>query len=161
MSHPAIVSTASLATPWRGADPFLFMAHHLDLYPQGDGALAPAATLDGRQPGSDFANKDGWNMYHGERVPGFPAHPHRGFETITIVPQGYVDHADSLGAAFGLEGLPNGSTWFDCAEAVPGYSEPSTVDTARTRTVYFVELFTPLVMSPPFQLVQPPPLSEY
>ena len=104
MTPSTILSVSPLSTPWRGAAPFLFMAHHLDLYPQGDGALAPAATLDGRQPGSDFANKDGWNMYHGERVPGFPAHPHRGFETITIVPQGYVDHADSLGgkARYGM-----------------------------------------------------------
>ena len=104
MSQSPILSTASLSTPWRGADPFLFMAHHLDLYPQGDGRLAPKASLAGRQMGSDFANKDGWNMYHGERVPGFPAHPHRGFETITIVTQGYVDHADSLGgkARYGM-----------------------------------------------------------
>lgn len=104
MTHPAILTVSSLTSPWRGADPFLFMAHHLDLYPEGDGALAPNTSLTGRQIGSDFANTDGWNMYHGDRVPGFPAHPHRGFETITIVPNGYVDHTDSLGgkARYGM-----------------------------------------------------------
>ena len=48
--------------------------------------------------GQDFAGVDGWNMYHGATVPGFPQHPHRGFETVTYVRQGWCDHSDSLGA---------------------------------------------------------------
>ena len=54
--------------------------------------------LAGRNIGQDFAGKDGWSMYHGDTVPGFPSHPHRGFETVTIVRNGRIDHSDSLGA---------------------------------------------------------------
>ena len=84
--------------PWRTDDPFLFCAHHLDAYPRGDARMAPAASLVGRRLGMDFSNLDGWSMYHGEVVPGFPRHPHRGFETITVTQTGLVDHSDSLGA---------------------------------------------------------------
>lgn len=86
------------APPWGTADPFLFCVHHKDAYPAGDGRFGPAASLAGREIGQDFSGKDGWRMYHGQAVPGFPSHPHRGFETVTITRRGYVDHADSLGA---------------------------------------------------------------
>lgn len=85
--------------PWPTPDPFLFCAHHDDHYPSGNEQLGPSSTLEGRSLGNDFEGKDGWNMYHGRTVPGFPVHPHRGFETITIVRRGLLDHADSLGAA--------------------------------------------------------------
>lgn len=90
---------AAPGMPWTTADPFLFCVHHRDAYPAGDAAMGvPAAARRGRNIGQDFAGKDGFSMYHGEHVPGFPAHPHRGFETITIVRRGFIDHSDSLGA---------------------------------------------------------------
>jgi redox-sensitive bicupin YhaK (pirin superfamily) len=88
-----------LGFPWETQDPFLFCAHHADAYPKGNDDLGPDASLEGRNIGQDFTLKDGWRMYHGDTIPGFPYHPHRGFETVTIAKEGLVDHADSLGAA--------------------------------------------------------------
>ncbi len=99
MSSP-IKAAHSLGFPWQTQDPFLFCVYHQDFYPKGNDHLGPSASLAGRALGQDFApSREGWRMYHGQRVPGFPAHPHRGFETVTIVNTGLVDHSDSLGAA--------------------------------------------------------------
>ena len=95
----AILRVEPLGMPWWTSDPFLFCVHHEDAYPPGNDALGPAASLAGRPIGQDFDGRDGWRMYHGEVVPGFPQHPHRGFETVTLARRGYIDHSDSLGAA--------------------------------------------------------------
>jgi quercetin 2,3-dioxygenase len=94
-----ILHLAAMDFPWQTIDPFLFCVHHADAYPRGNEEMGPAASLEGRLLGQDFTLRDGWRMYHGERIPGFPAHPHRGFETVTAVVRGYVDHSDSHGAA--------------------------------------------------------------
>ncbi|PKP19036.1 MAG: pirin, partial [Bacteroidetes bacterium HGW-Bacteroidetes-22] len=86
-----------LNAQWSIENPFLFCAHHQDAYPKGNSEMGPAVPLSGRNPGSDFSGKDGFSMYHGDKVPGFPAHPHRGFETVTIVLNGLIDHFDSKG----------------------------------------------------------------
>ena len=96
-SHP-VLQIKPLGFPWETMDPFLFCVYHDDAYPRANAQMGPAASLAGRSLGQDFARKDGWNMYHGSTVPGFPAHPHRGFETVTIVRKGLIDHSDSLGA---------------------------------------------------------------
>jgi redox-sensitive bicupin YhaK (pirin superfamily) len=98
MTSP-VLQTVPLGFQWPTVDPFLFCVHHLDRYPAANDLLGPAASLSGRPLGQDFEGIDGWRMYHGQVVPGFPAHPHRGFETVTYVRQGLVDHSDSLGAA--------------------------------------------------------------
>lgn len=98
-NSPLIINVQPVGSQMPGIDPFIFGAYHEDKYPKGNGKLGPDANLlAGRDIGMDFSRQDGWSMYHGETIPGFPAHPHRGFETVTIVRKGLVDHADSLGA---------------------------------------------------------------
>lgn len=94
-----IIQIKPMGFQWETADPFLFCVHHEDQFPKGNAAMGPATSLNGRSLGDDFIIKDGFRMYHGRQVPGFPGHPHRGFETVTVVRNGMVDHADSLGAA--------------------------------------------------------------
>ena len=93
-----VLQIRPLGFPWETADPFLFCVHHDDQYPAGNDRMGPAASLQGRTLGQDFEPGNPWRMYHGEVVPGFPQHPHRGFETVTIVRSGFIDHSDSLGA---------------------------------------------------------------
>lgn len=99
MNEKVILNTEPMDFMLPVSDPFLFCAHHYDLFPAGNSEMGPDASLNGRDLGQDFTIKDGWRMYHGETIPGFPAHPHRGFETVTVVLQGFVDHADSYGQA--------------------------------------------------------------
>ncbi len=93
-----VLETAPLGFQWVTVDPFLFCVHHVDDYPAGNEQMGPDAPLAGRDIGMDFAGVDGWRMYHGATIPGFPQHPHRGFETVTFVRRGLIDHSDSLGA---------------------------------------------------------------
>lgn len=93
-----VLGTTPLEFGWPVVDPFITIVRHLDLYPRGNGKLGPVSPEG--NVGDDMTNMGtGWHMYNCTDVPGFPAHPHRGFETITFVRQGLVDHADSFGAA--------------------------------------------------------------
>ncbi|MFD1552978.1 pirin family protein [Putridiphycobacter roseus] len=95
-----ILKIEALGFPWKTQDPFLFCAYHRDEYPKGNSQMGvDSDLLKGRNIGQDFSVNENWRMYHGSSIPGFPYHPHRGFETITINKEGVVDHTDSLGAA--------------------------------------------------------------
>ena len=98
MTLRAILNIQPLGPQWPTLDPFLFCVYHDDAYPAANADMSAKASLADRNVGQDFSRKDGWSMYHGSIVPGFPAHPHRGFETVTIVRKGLIDHSDSLGA---------------------------------------------------------------
>lgn len=76
-------------------NPFVASMHHLDYFPEGDKNMRPVKFSE---ENSGFNHAADWRMYNGRNVPGFPAHPHRGFETITIVTEGIVDHTDGLGS---------------------------------------------------------------
>ena len=98
MTDQKVLKIQKLGFQWETEDPFLFSVHHKDSYPPGNEDQGPSVSLEGRNLGQDFTLKDGFRMYHGTKVPGFPAHPHKGFETVTIVLEGFVDHFDSTGA---------------------------------------------------------------
>ncbi|WP_374668396.1 pirin family protein [Acinetobacter sp.] len=87
MSSPAIYALTPIEFRLDLKDPFLFTAHHIDHFPEGNAKLGPHSA----------AAHNEFSMYYGDIVPGFPEHPHTGFETITLVEQGTVDHFDSLG----------------------------------------------------------------
>lgn len=99
MENSKILGIQKLGFQWQTEDPFLVTMHHTDAYPPGNDNQGPITSLEGRNIGEDFTIKDGFRMYHGTTVPGFPAHPHCGFETVTVVLEGLVDHFDSTGAA--------------------------------------------------------------
>lgn len=94
-----IINSFKLGFQWQVQDPFLFCAHHKDDYPTGNRFKGPSVGVKGHYLGNDFDERLAWRMYHGKQIPGFPVHPHRGFETITIVLSGFIDHTDSAGGA--------------------------------------------------------------
>lgn len=93
----SILDSGSIAFRLPVKSPFIIAAHHLDYYPKGNEKMEPLEYLSKQNIGNDFDMDAAWRMYYGNSIPGFPVHPHRGFETVTIVEQGFVDHSDSLG----------------------------------------------------------------
>src|SRR5512143_1725649 len=135
----AVLKVKPLGFPWEPQDPFLFCAYHDDAYPAGNAEMGPAASLAGRNLGQDFEGKDGWRMYHGETVPGFPPHPHRGFETVTIVRKGLIDHSDSLGAAARFGG--GDVQWLTAGKGIVHSEMFPLLDRARPNLVELFEIW--------------------
>lgn len=98
--------------PMPTLDPFLFCVYHKDIYPPGNTAMEAPRLGNGM----DFNPSAEYRMYHGETIPGFPQHPHRGFETITATIDGLIDHFDSVGNA-GRYGMGD-VQWMTAGEGV-------------------------------------------
>lgn len=93
-----VLNIEKIQSPLQVRDPFIMAVHHKDHYPKGNEKMEPEYYLPTWNVGQDFNPNQPWRMYHGEKVPGFPYHPHKGFETVTVVLEGFVDHFDSLGS---------------------------------------------------------------
>eukprot|EP00051_Salpingoeca_urceolata_P009875 m.119986 g.119986 ORF g.119986 m.119986 type:complete len:160 (+) comp16488_c0_seq1:157-636(+) len=93
----SVIKQLPLSFPFATQSPFLFAVWHRDAYPAGRADLSVNAPLHNHRLGMDFANPEGWSMYHGETVPGFPQHPHRGFETVTVCRVGETRTASCTG----------------------------------------------------------------
>lgn len=96
----SVIKKTPLAFREEPGDPFIIRMYHLDKYPAGDNMAIPLEEIsEDRVIRNDFDLDRDFRLYHGEDIPGFPAHPHRGFETITFVIEGTIDHFDSQGAS--------------------------------------------------------------
>lgn len=94
----AVLQIAPMEFQLHVLNPFVIAFHHRDLFPKGDGKMAPVAIPREKSLGEDFNPEADWRMYYGRTIPGFPVHPHRGFETVTVMIEGFADHFDSKGS---------------------------------------------------------------
>ncbi|MFT9487363.1 MAG: hypothetical protein ACH0QD_08360 [Tepidibacillus sp.] len=76
MSKEVILGVQKLGFQWETEESFLMTMYHKDNYPEGNDEQGSNTSLDGRNLGNDFTLRDGFRMYHGTTVPGFPVHPH-------------------------------------------------------------------------------------
>ena len=94
-----VIQTVPLGFQWPTVDPFLFCVHHDDAYPAGNERSARPR----RSPGASSA-RTSTAMTAGGCTTARGARASRstrtaGFETVTFVRRGLIDHSDSLGAA--------------------------------------------------------------
>src|SRR5688572_15441868 len=110
-----------------------FPVRSLFSYNDNDPRLSPFLLLDYAGP-ADFAT--------GTRPRGVGTHPHRGFETVTIVYQGEVEHRDSTGAG-GRIG-PGDVQWMTAASGILHEEFHSQAFTRDGGTLEMVQLWVNL-----------------
>lgn len=108
----------------------MFSAHAQDA-----GAISPFLLLDYAGPHTFPADPSG-------RARGVDEHPHRGFETVTIVYQGELEHRDSAGNA-GRIG-PGDVQWMTAASGVVHEEKHAADFTRRGGTLEMIQLWVNL-----------------
>jgi len=96
------------------------LAHIIQSVPTSDGAGVKLRRSLGQRPGAwldpflmlDEFSSDDPNDY----IAGFPAHPHRGFETVTYILDGHMLHQDHLGNRGDL--LAGGVQWMTAGRGI-------------------------------------------
>jgi redox-sensitive bicupin YhaK (pirin superfamily) len=83
---------------------------------------------------------------------GFPWHPHRGFQTVTLVLDGLLEHRDNEGelTAGGETLTANSWAWFDAGEAGPTELPLDAVAASRFVVVSAAPIGAPIVTHGPF-----------
>lgn len=83
---------------WNTEDPFIFASHYEDNYPTGSRYQALSLVeIGGRDLNKDYKKKLGFKMYHDKAVSRFLMYAYWGYETITFVEKGYINHFDNMG----------------------------------------------------------------
>jgi redox-sensitive bicupin YhaK (pirin superfamily) len=133
----AILSKRPLPTagPYPTGDPYLFCVYHNDEFPAGNGKMEAPRRGDGQ----DFNPSAPYRMYHGNKIPGFPQHPHRGFETITATMDGLIDHADSTGngGRYGMGDLQ----WMTAGEGIVHSEMFPLLNTEKKNALRFFQIW--------------------
>jgi hypothetical protein len=83
---PVIQSVTALpfGAPFDTSDPWLFAVYHRDEFPAGDDNMRVPGGKRGNGADFELSATKRWRFYHGDRIPGFPQHPHKGLLTATF-----------------------------------------------------------------------------
>ena len=151
MTEPQLATTTSPATMTQPAT-VRPLARVIPSQPTSDGAGVRLRRSIGAHPGArvdpflmldEFSSEDA-----ADYIAGFPAHPHRGFETVTYMLDGHMRHEDHLGNRGHL--TPGSVQWMTAGRGII-HSEMPEQESGRMRGFQlWVNLPARLKMQPPW-----------
>jgi hypothetical protein len=95
----------------------------------------------------------------GDYIAGFPTHPHRGFETVTYMLEGFMEHKDSSGESGILK--PGGAQWMTAGRGILHSEMPKQEDGLLWGFQLWVNLPADKKMTEPrYQNIEPEDIPE-